>query len=88
MNDSPPMSLKGIRQRLELSDGDFSGSTFTNINLSGAVFNDVNLSGAVFKDVNLSGAAIADCRIDGMTIEGIAVADLMAAYRAAILKAG
>jgi len=32
--------------------------------------------------VNLAGVAITGCGLDGMTIDGVAVTDLFAAYRA------
>jgi catechol 2,3-dioxygenase-like lactoylglutathione lyase family enzyme len=74
-----------------IEHADLSGSTFCDVNLSGATFDDVSLAGAKMTDVNLSGlgisnanltgASLLDCRTDGMTINGIAVADLMAAYR-------
>jgi uncharacterized protein YjbI with pentapeptide repeats len=83
--------LERIKQRVEANDADMSGSTFTDVNLAGAAFNDVNLSGAIINDVNLSGlriseadlrgASIVESMTDGMTIDGIAVADLLAAYR-------
>jgi hypothetical protein len=41
----------------------------------------VNFSGATIDNVDLSGVKITDCKIDGMTIEGIFVTELMAAYR-------
>ena len=68
-----------------------SGSTFKNINISGASFEDANMSGWRLNDVNLSGMRLAnanlegvmitDSLVDGMTINGVAVTDLLAAYR-------
>jgi uncharacterized protein YjbI with pentapeptide repeats len=68
-----------------------SGARFHDVNLSGATIDDVNLSGWNVQDVNFSGlkitnadlsnAAIAHCLIEGMTIDGIKVTDLLAAYR-------
>ena len=40
-----------------------------------------DLSGSVFDDANLPGAAITASRYDGTTIDGIAVPDLLAAWR-------
>jgi uncharacterized protein YjbI with pentapeptide repeats len=45
-------------------------------------FEDAMLCDSVFRKVDLSGAKIEDCNIDGMTIDGVPVADLFAAYRA------
>ena len=76
------MELKHTKQRVEAVDADLSGSVFENVNLSGAKFNNVNLAGITITDANFSGASISHCRLDGTTIEGIAVGDLLAAYRA------
>ena len=72
-------------------DVNMSGCTIHNVNLSGAAFDDVNMSGWRVNYVNLSGlhpsranlagATITDSRYDGMTIDGIAVTELLAAYR-------
>jgi hypothetical protein len=69
-----------------------AGCNFSNVNLSGAVFDDCNLSGWKIHNVNLAGlkivkanlagASITQGRMEGMTIEGILVSDLLAAYRA------
>jgi uncharacterized protein YjbI with pentapeptide repeats len=70
-----------------------AGCTFANVNMSGAVFEDANCSGWKIHDVNLSGlkivkanlagASITEGRIEGMTINGILVTDMIAAYEAA-----
>ena len=69
-----------------------AGCTFKNVNMSGATFEDANLSGWKLTDVNLAGlkiakanlagASIMEGRMEGMTIEGVLVSDLLAAYRA------
>src|SRR5947209_20280559 len=69
-----------------------AGCSFKNVNMSGATFEDANLSGWKVSDVNLAGlkivkanlagASISQGRMEGMTIEGILVSDLLAAYRA------
>jgi uncharacterized protein YjbI with pentapeptide repeats len=74
-------------------DVNLSGSNFHNINLSGASIDDANMSGWRVDNANLSGlrvskanlagASFRDSRYDGMTIDGIAVTDLLATYRAA-----
>ncbi len=71
-----------------------AGCSFRNVNMSGATFEDANLSGWKLHDVNLAGlkivkanlagASITQGRTEGMTIEGILVSDLLAAYRASI----
>jgi hypothetical protein len=42
----------------------------------------VNLAGLKITNANLAGASISQGRMEGMTIEGILVSDLLAAYRA------
>jgi|SRR5580698_9515222 uncharacterized protein YjbI with pentapeptide repeats len=74
------------------TDVDLSRATFNDVNFAGARFEDANLSGWRVRNANLSGlsiskadlrgAAIADCLTAGMTIDGIPVAELMAAWRA------
>jgi uncharacterized protein YjbI with pentapeptide repeats len=68
-----------------------TGSTFTDVclgeakfedvNLAGATFHNINLAGARFEDVTLKGAAIINANVEGMTIEGVLVSELFAAYR-------
>jgi uncharacterized protein YjbI with pentapeptide repeats len=93
MVGAEPVKLERIRRRIEARDADLSGSTFANTNLSGAAFRDVTLAGATIddanlaevriSDANLTNVSIADSRTDGMTIDGIPVAALLAAWRAA-----
>jgi len=92
MEGDPPMLLKNTRDRIDATASNLSGSKFDDVNLSSATLNNVNLSGATIhnadlanlriSDANLSGASITDSLTDTMTIDGIAVKDLMAAYRA------
>ena len=96
MNTGTTMKLEQTKQRVEAKDADMSGSMFTNVNLKGAVFKDVNLAEATIHDANLSGlrisqadlsgASIVESLTDGMTINGIALADLLAAYETARSK--
>src|ERR1700735_524427 len=91
MDPVPTLNLINIKQRIDADDADLSGSTFTNVRLSGAKFQDVNLAEGVISNANLSGlrisnanlagASIVDSATHGMTINGIAVSDLLAAYR-------
>ncbi len=67
----------------KFDDVNFSGATFENVNMSGWRVNNVNLSGLRITRANLAGAAISDARMNGMTINGILVSDLLAAYQAA-----
>ena len=78
------------------TDVNLSGASFDDVNLSGATIRNANLSGWKIEDVTLAnlrvtnadlrGVSIADCLTEGMTIDGIAVADMMAAYRNAQSK--
>jgi uncharacterized protein YjbI with pentapeptide repeats len=63
-------------------NANLSGLKLTDCNLQGAAFEDANLSGLKLTDCNLQGAAITESRIDGMTIDGVLVTDLFAAYQA------
>jgi uncharacterized protein YjbI with pentapeptide repeats len=71
------------RSNAAFDDVNFSGATFQNANLSGWRVRDVSLSGLQITQADLRGASIVDCLTEGMTIDGIAVADLFAAYRSA-----
>jgi uncharacterized protein YjbI with pentapeptide repeats len=55
---------------------------FEDCNLSKSTFHDCNLSAMEISDCNLSGAALKDCNLTGMTIDGIPVQELLAAYKA------
>jgi uncharacterized protein YjbI with pentapeptide repeats len=93
MDTAETIKLTSTKQRVEAVDADMSGSTFTDVRLAGAKFSDVNLEGVMIDDANLSGlrisnadmrgASIVESLTDGMTINGIAVSDLLKAYRAA-----
>ncbi len=93
MPTDPVIRLEKTRQCLHADDVNLSDSTFENVKLTQAVFHNVNLSDTTIDDANLSrlkisranlnGATIVNSLTDGMTINGISVADLLAAYRAA-----
>ncbi len=93
MDEPQVIKLETVRNRLEVKDADLSGSSFVDVKLAGAAFTDVNLSAATIANANLSGlkivgadlrgASLTDCRTGGMTIDGIALEALIAAYRAA-----
>ncbi len=92
MDGEQPIKLKRTKQRVEATDVDMSGSIFSDVNLACAAFNNVKLAEATIHDANLSGMRISDANLSGasivesntatMTIDGIAVWELMAAYRA------
>ena len=73
-------------------DVSLSGAAFSDVNLAGATVDnanmtewqvqDVNLSGLQIRNADMTGASIVESLTDSMTIDGISVADLMAAYRA------
>ena len=74
-------------------DVSLAAATFEDVNLGSATFNNANLSGWKVQDATLArldirdsdlrGAAIVDCLTEGMTIDGIPVAAMLAAYRKA-----
>ena len=72
------MKLHQAKHRLDVHHSDLSGS----------VFDDVNLAGLKITKANLAGASIGDSFLDGMTIDGIAVTELPAAWQAAQKGAG
>lgn len=86
------LKLEKTTQKLEAIDANLSGSTFTDVNLANAAFKDVNLAGMTVQNANLAGLRIRDADLrnaslenilaTGMTIEGIPVDHLLAAYRA------
>ncbi len=85
------MILHDTAAKLEVAHCDLSGSRFEDVKLADATFNNVDMSGWRVEDVtlagsrinnaNLSGVSITNCAIEGMTLDGIRVTDLMAAYR-------
>jgi uncharacterized protein YjbI with pentapeptide repeats len=78
---------------LSVTNADVSGSRFDDVNMSGWTLHDVNMSGMRVDEANLAGlhvsnanlagAQITDCRLEGMTINGVLVTDLLAAYESA-----
>jgi uncharacterized protein YjbI with pentapeptide repeats len=76
------LQLLHTRQRLEVNDADLSASSFVNVKLANATFDDINLSNTTIHNVNLSHVHITDANTTGMTINGVLVSDLQAAYRA------
>jgi uncharacterized protein YjbI with pentapeptide repeats len=89
------VNLSGSRfHDINFSDVEFTaaqigGSTFRHIGpppQSGArqrpvTFEEGILAGSSFRRVDLTNVKIEQCQMEGMTIDGIAVSDLLAAYR-------
>jgi len=70
------------KPRFAVDDVNLAGASFNNVNLAQARFSDINLAGSSFDDINFTNAAIGkNCNFTGMTIAGIPVEDLLAAYR-------
>jgi uncharacterized protein YjbI with pentapeptide repeats len=62
-------------------DNVFLGNAqFNNVCMTKARLHDVNLSDGRIEHVNLARVSITDCHLDGMTIDGIPVTELLAAY--------
>jgi catechol 2,3-dioxygenase-like lactoylglutathione lyase family enzyme len=90
------VKIDNARDILRVSNADISGSEFSNAKLAGTSFenidmarcrlNDVNLSGTAITDVNLTDVSISQANMFGMTIDGVLVTDMVAAYRAQIGK--
>jgi uncharacterized protein YjbI with pentapeptide repeats len=68
--------------RATFNDVNFAGARFEDANLSGWSVRNANFAGLRISNADLRGTSIVDCLTTGMTIDGIAVAELMAAYRA------
>jgi Pentapeptide repeats (8 copies) len=70
------------KPRFAVDDVNLAGATFNNVSLAQARFTDINLSGSFFDNINFTNAAIGKhCNFTGATIAGIAVEELLAAYR-------
>jgi uncharacterized protein YjbI with pentapeptide repeats len=87
------MKLDKIVDRLDVHASCLSGSVFNDVNISGASFenanmagwtvNNANLAGLRVTNADLSGVMISKCRnVGNMLIDGVTVADLLAAYEA------
>jgi uncharacterized protein YjbI with pentapeptide repeats len=64
-------------------DVNLAGARIKNVNLSDCRAEDVNFTGLQIRSADLRGASIAHCLTEGMTIDGVAVSEMMAAYRKA-----
>ncbi len=76
------LKLIHTRQRLDVNDANLSDSSFVNVKLTNATFDDINLSNTTINNANLSHLSITESCTAGMTIDGVLVSDLQAAYRA------
>jgi uncharacterized protein YjbI with pentapeptide repeats len=59
----------------------FRVRAFADVNLAGASISDANPSKLSISEANLAGASIGDSMTDEMTINGVSVKELFAAYR-------
>lgn len=76
------LPLIRTRRQLDVNDADLSGSSFVNVKLANATFDDINFSHTSIHNANLSHVSIAGSCTVGMTVDGVLVSDLQAAYRA------
>jgi uncharacterized protein YjbI with pentapeptide repeats len=67
--------------KVSFDDINFSGADIHNANMSDWVVRDANLKGLKITSADLRGAAISHSLTEGMTVDGIAVSEMMAAYR-------
>jgi uncharacterized protein YjbI with pentapeptide repeats len=87
------MNIASSAEAIHASDSNLSGSSFRDVNLSDAEFTnarchrlqmrDVDLSASLIANGNLGRVRIEDCNVDGMSIDGVLVSDMLAAYLAA-----
>lgn len=64
----------------KFNDVNDEGLGFDSANLTGTSFTDVNLSGAQIGNANLSGPANINANIADMTLDGIPLSEMVAAY--------
>lgn len=78
-----PSAATNTKSQKRFVDTDLAGASFENLTLKDARFANINLAGARFDDINFAGAEITrNCNFKGMTIAGVSIEDLFAAYRA------
>ena len=81
------MNINNAHEAIQVLDSDLKESKFSNASLAGASFDDVNLGRALFHNVNLANATfvninlsnvrISDANTAGMTINGVALRQLL-----------
>lgn len=86
------MELTDLVEALHVTDSNLTGSSFHDVDLTGTKITnarlqklelqDIDFSESLILDANLSRVEIRDCNVNGMLINGVAVADLFAAYQA------
>ena len=62
------MKLHDVKERLQVSKSDLSGSELDDVNLSGCNIHNVNLSGASLDDVNMSGWRVNNVNLSGLRL--------------------
>jgi hypothetical protein len=74
--------VQELKPRFAVDDVNLAGASFNNVSLAQARFTDINFSGASFDNINFTNAVIGKhCNFTGMSIAGISVSELLAAYR-------
>jgi uncharacterized protein YjbI with pentapeptide repeats len=78
------MKIESEKRWMDVHKAELSGSKFDDVNLSGSGWRvrDVHLASVRVYKANLAGAAILSVRLDSATIDGIAVTDPLAYWRA------
>lgn len=66
----------------DFDDINLSETRFNNVNLRDSGFTNIDMSNVLFEDICFAGAQIRASNLAGMTIDGILVSDLLAAYAA------
>ena len=66
----------------KFDDVNFSGCDVENANMSGWRIHNANLAGLHVSNANLAGFSVSNARLDGATVDGIAITDLLAYWRA------
>ena len=87
------IKLSDCEHILEVADANFANSSFSDVRLAESIFREVtfegsrfeqtHMDGSVFDTVSLAGVSIRNGHYEGMTIDGIAVTELLDAYRRA-----
>ncbi|MBB1488476.1 pentapeptide repeat-containing protein [Oceanospirillum sediminis] len=66
----------------DFDDVNMADSRFNNTNLSGTTFNNINMENVIFDDVYMGCVEIRNSTLQQMTINGIPVDELIAAWEA------
>jgi uncharacterized protein YjbI with pentapeptide repeats len=77
-------TFRGVKlAEASFQDANLTGAVVTDCNLAGVRIENASLSGIQICNASLKGAALTDCATEAMTIDGVLVSEMMAAYRAA-----